>query len=142
MSSVKKWCDFGWLVGDLLGIWLVWGWFGWFVGGLWVVCLVFGSLDGLLAVWLVWGWFRVLQLTFCYPIWDYFFYITNFYFILVSNILQYLTTCHKGLEVFLELIDNHCVVNVIHQDILDQLREYILLNYFHWLNLRQIYQHF
>ena len=31
---------FGWLVGDLFGIWLVWGWFGWFVGslaGLWVV---------------------------------------------------------------------------------------------------------
>ena len=31
---------FGWLVGDLFGIWLVWGWFGSFVGslaGLWVV---------------------------------------------------------------------------------------------------------
>ena len=25
------------LVGDLFGIWLVWGWFGWFLGGLWVV---------------------------------------------------------------------------------------------------------
>ena len=35
---------FGWLVGDLFGIWLVWGWFGWFVGDLWVV-------------WLVCGWF-------------------------------------------------------------------------------------
>ena len=42
-----------------------------------------------------------------------------------------LTTCHKELQVFLELIDNHYVINVIHQDIQDQLREYILLDSFH-----------
>ena len=41
-----------------------------------------------------------------------------------------LTACHKELHVFLELMDAHCVKHVIHQDILNQSREYILLNYF------------
>ena len=42
-----------------------------------------------------------------------------------------LATCHKELQVFLELMDDHCAICVIHQDILDQLQEYNLLNYFH-----------
>ena len=41
-----------------------------------------------------------------------------------------LTACHKGLQVFLELTDAHCVIHVIHQDTLNKLREYILLDYF------------
>ena len=65
---------FGWLVGDLFGIWLVWGWFGLFVGGLAGLCLFcgwfdwfVGTLAGLRVVWLVCGWFWVLQLT----VWNY-----------------------------------------------------------------------
>ena len=42
-----------------------------------------------------------------------------------------LTTCHKELQVFLKLVDNNRVIHVIHQDILDQLPEYSLLEYFH-----------
>ena len=51
---------FVWFVGDLFGIWLVFGWFGWFVGVLWVVWLVcewnMGCLTGLWVVWIVCGW--------------------------------------------------------------------------------------
>ena len=39
-----------------------------------------------------------------------------------------LTTCHKKLQVFWGLMDSHCALNVIHQNILDKLREYILLD--------------
>ena len=46
---------FGWLVGDLFGIWLVWGWFDWFVGGLaglWIVSsfTANGKLNNLLDI--------------------------------------------------------------------------------------------
>ena len=46
-----------------------------------------------------------------------------------------LGTCHEELQVFLELIDNYCAIHVIHVDIQDQLREYILLDDFRRLNL-------
>ena len=42
-----------------------------------------------------------------------------------------LTTYHKELQVFLGLRDIYYAICVIHQDILDQLREYILLNSSH-----------
>ena len=54
---------FGWLVGDLFGIWLFWGWFGLFVGGLaglfvlwvvWLICGYFGwFVGGLACLWVV-----------------------------------------------------------------------------------------
>ena len=60
--------------------------------------------------------------------------ISSYHQILYQYLLQFfynnLTTCHKELQVFLELIGNHCVMHVIHQDILDQLGEYILENFF------------
>ena len=37
----------------------------------------------------------------------------------------------KEFQVFLELMDNLCAMHVIHQDILNQLQEYILLDSFH-----------
>ena len=52
------------------------------------------------------------------------------------------TTCHKELQVFPEVMDNHCGTRVIYQDILDELPEYILLDYFYRLNLHQYYQRF
>ena len=51
-----------------------------------------------------------------------------------------MTACQKELQAFLELMDNYCVIHVIQQDILDQLRKYILLDFFHGLNLHQNYQ--
>ena len=39
-------------------------------------------------------------------------------------------------------MDNHAEIDVIHQDIQGQLREYILLDYFHGLNLHQSHQQF
>ena len=53
-----------------------------------------------------------------------------------------LTAYHKKLQVFLELMDNHCVIHVIHQDIQDQLREFSLFDFFYRLKLHQTYQHF
>ena len=53
-----------------------------------------------------------------------------------------LTAFHQELKVFLELMDNHCVIHVTHQVIQYQFREYILPDYFYWLSLHQIYQHF
>ena len=41
-----------------------------------------------------------------------------------------LTACHKKQQVFLELMDNHFVIHVIHQDIQDQLRECSLFDFF------------
>ena len=50
-----------------------------------------------------------------------------------------LTACHKELEVFLELMNNHCIIHVIHQDILDQLWQYILLDSFRWFTWTLFY---
>ena len=37
----------------------------------------------------------------------------------------------EELQIFLELMNNHCVIHVIHQDILDQRLELINVEYFH-----------
>ena len=42
-----------------------------------------------------------------------------------------MTAYYKELQVFPELMDIHHIDNVIYQDILDQLREYILLDSLH-----------
>ena len=60
-------------------------------------------------------------------------------FIILPTLIPYLsaifynnlTTCHKELQVFPELMDNHCVIHVIHQVILEQLQEYNLFDIFH-----------
>ena len=65
-------------------------------------------------------------------------FISNLSAIFYNN----LTAHHKKLQVFLELMDNHCVNNVIQEDIQDQLQEYSILNYIFKLNLHQVYQYF
>ena len=39
-------------------------------------------------------------------------------------------------------MDNHFVIHKIHQNIQDQLREKIILDFFHLLTSDKIYQHF
>ena len=41
-----------------------------------------------------------------------------------------MTTCHKELQAFLELMDNHYAIHVLHHDTQGQLQEYNLLDYF------------
>ena len=65
-------------------------------------------------------------------------FISNLSAIFYNNLTAY----HKKLQVFLELMDNHCVNNVIQEDIQDQLQEYSILNYIFKLNLHQVYQYF
>ena len=53
-------------------------------------------------------------------------FISNLSAIFYNNLTEY----HKKLQVFLGLMDNHCVNNVMQEDIQDQLQEYSILNYF------------
>ena len=68
-------------------------------------------------------------ISFVYQIWQY--HHQHLFYIRQQFFYNNLTTCHKELHVFLELMDNNCVIHVIRQDILDQLREYLLLDSFH-----------
>ena len=55
-----------------------------------------------------------------------FFTLPTFISYLLAFFYNNLTTYHKELQDFLELMYIYYAICVIHQDILDQLREYIL----------------
>ena len=51
--------------------------------------------------------------------------------IILSFVLSKNYKFHEKQQFFLELMDNHCAIHVIHQDIQGQLQENIMSDFFH-----------